>query len=204
MLKMILKNLMFVSLILGFSVISALAQTPPSAAETQAFRNKPCSDPWINFAYAVEFKRSPVGEGNSVGECNVTLYRDGSWSSYKELRDAVVSVNGDIANRLKLIKTGNEYALVFKDFDGMIKLGIVGSNAGALISKDGGSLVGLNGSNITLRNNPANIIAVGGNNIIAAGGGNFSVVSSKNAFGVQTAGAKKVITLKNGAKIVIR
>lgn len=204
MLKMILKSLMLAILVSGFSVLSADAQTPPSAAETQAFRNRPCSDPWINFAYAVEFKRSPVGEGSSVGECNVTLYRDGSWSSYRELRDAVVSVNSDIANRIKLVKTGEQYTLVFKDFDGMIKLGIVGSNAGALISKDGGSLVGLNGSNITLRNNPANVVANGGNNIIAAGGGNFSVISSKNAYGVQTTGAKKVINLRNGAKIVIR
>lgn len=201
MLKMILKNLILVILMCGFSAFSAQAQTQPSSAETEAFRNKPCSDPWINYAYAVEFSRLPVGEGTS-GECAPSLYRDGKWNSYKELRDDIVKIYGDYTGKLKLINNGTNYDLVFKDFDQTLKVGIVGSNAGALISKDGGSLIANNGAKFVLSGNPNNIIAPGGGNVINGNGSTF--VSPSTAFTVQSAGAKKVIKLKNGATVVIR
>lgn len=201
MLKMILKSLMLIGLVVGFSVFSANAQTPPSAAETEAFRNKPCLDPWINFAYAVEFKRSPVGEGTS-GECAAALYRDGKWGSYKELRDDIVKIHGDYTGKLKLISNGTNYDLVFKDFSLTLKVGIVGSNAGALISKDGGSLIATNGAKFVLTGNKNNVLAPGGGNVINGNGSTFVNLSTN--YNVQSAGAKKVIKLKNGATVVIR
>lgn len=198
MLKMILKSLMLVVLVSGFSAFSAQAQTQPSAAETEAFKNQPCSDPWINYAYAVEFYRSPVGEGTS-GECNVTLYRDGKWSSYKELRDDIVKIHGDYTGKLKVISNGTNYDLVFKDFDQTLKVGIVGSNAGALISKDGGSIVAVGGRNFSLTGNQNNIIPA---RVINGNGSTF--VNPSTNFSVQSAGAKKVIKLKNGVTVVIR
>ncbi|MBX7170716.1 MAG: hypothetical protein K1X72_07140 [Pyrinomonadaceae bacterium] len=198
--KMILKSLMLGILIFGYFGLETQAQTQPTTAQTEMFRNKPCLDPWINFVYAVEFNRLPVGEGNS-GECAPTLYRDGKWSNYKELRDDIVKIHGDYTGKLKLIKNDSNYILVFKDFDQTIKLGIVGSNAGALISKDGAGLISTNGAKFNLINNPNNIIAPGGGNVI---NGNGSTIVPSTVYNVQSAGAKKVIKLKNGATVIIR
>ena len=201
MLKLTLKIMMLAILVGGFSVMSAQAQQQPSSAETEAFRNKPCSDPWINFAYAVEFYRSPVGEGTS-GECAPALYRDGSWSSYKELRDDIVKVHGDYTGKLKLVSNGTNYDLIFKDFDQTLRVGIVGSNAGALISKDGGSLIATNGAKFVLSGNRNNVLSAGGGNVINGNGS--TLINASTSYNVQSAGAKKVIKLKNGVTVVIR
>lgn len=199
MLKIMLKSLMLAVLIGGFTALGTNAQTPPSAAETELFRNKPCLDPWINFAYAVEFRRSPVGEGTN-GECSPTLYRDGRWSSYKELRDDIVKIHGDYTGKLKLISNGTNYDLILKDFDMTLKVGIVGSNAGALISKDGGSLIANNGAKFVLSANRNNVLAP--SSVINGNGSTF--VNPSTNYNVQSAGAKKVIKLRNGVTVVIR
>ena len=215
MLKAILKSLMLAALIIGFFGVDVNAQRQPTAGETEVYRNFPCSDPWINFAYAVEFKRLPVGSGNNVGECNIKLYRDGNWNNYLELREAVISTGSELGGKLKLAKMNDgNFAVIFTEPGFAEKVGIVGTNSGHIISdKNPSSLIGKDGAsfqNINFSNNPANLISDKGTgftnvaNVINGNGSTLQVVESSKAYGVQSAGAKKVITLKNGAKIIIR
>ena len=88
MLKNTLEKLFLASILLMFFVLapSANAQYPPKTAADDG----PCRDPYINYAFRTELNRKPIGRGNA-GECNIYLYKAGSWNNYTELRSAVKS-----------------------------------------------------------------------------------------------------------------
>lgn len=67
--------------------VTAIAETPNLTA---ADRRGPCRDPWINYAYRTQIKRTPVGRADA-GECNIYLYAGGAWQNYDQLRDGVNS-----------------------------------------------------------------------------------------------------------------
>jgi hypothetical protein len=88
---------------------NAMAQTPNLNSQD----NGPCTDKWINYAYRTELNRAPVGRGGA-GECNIYLYKAGSWNNYGELRSAVVTWNA-IRQRSGIdIRTVNSVYKLFK------------------------------------------------------------------------------------------
>jgi hypothetical protein len=79
----------FVLLLLNVFSESVNAQTPVLTPQD----NGPCTDKWINYAYRTELRRTPVGRARG-GECNIYLYKAGSWNNYGELKNAVIGWNG--------------------------------------------------------------------------------------------------------------
>ena len=82
-----------------------VASAGPALAQRGNVRaGYPCADPWITSAYlditgsmANEMvNRTPLGYG-SMGECNPSLYGNGSWSSYADLQS---KVRAHIQNRV--------------------------------------------------------------------------------------------------------
>jgi hypothetical protein len=79
----------FALLLLSAFSASVNAQTPVLTPQD----NGPCTDKWINYAYRTELRRTPVGRAGG-GECNIYLYKAGSWNNYGELKNAVNGWNG--------------------------------------------------------------------------------------------------------------
>jgi len=112
----------------------------------------PCSDPWINQAFQQMYGRAPIGSGKNVGECDITRYGNGHWSSYQDLTTKIAQ-HGTGTHIAPLSMTGNPL------------LANTGGNLGRapLINPNGSGIVAQGGGNI---------VAQGGGNIVAQGGGN--------------------------------
>jgi|GEM_PF-6310054 len=63
-----------------------------SSAHAQA---GPCRDPWINQAFHQMYNRPPAGSG-TTGECDITRYGNGHWSSYQDLMSKISQHNGAV------------------------------------------------------------------------------------------------------------
>jgi hypothetical protein len=68
--------------ICAFAVAATAAIAKPAQAQ--------CTDPWITQAIRELWGRTPSGSGGT-GECAIGLYGGGSWSSYTELKNLVMS-----------------------------------------------------------------------------------------------------------------
>lgn len=66
-----------------FAVIAMAAAATPARAQQ-------CTDPWITQAIRELWGRAPSGSG-ATGECAINLYGGGSWGSYTELKNLVLS-----------------------------------------------------------------------------------------------------------------
>jgi hypothetical protein len=167
------------AILMSLTSASANAQRPnPSAAETQQWRQRgPCGDPWVSKA-VTEFKGNVGGIGN-YGDCQTTLYNNGSWSSYDELSRAVQTAQGNLRNAgvsISMTSLGSEQRKITINGGGgfvvtqTIKL--IGNAGGLLITSDGAS-------------------------VIAAGAGNFSGMST-------TEGNEKRVKLGKSVLIIRR
>lgn len=162
-----------------------------------------CDDPWIGQVYVMELGRTARGRGRS-GECNPSLYGNGSWSSY-----------GDLASKMGVSKQKLEDAGWKFKIDGSVRvadgsgnflrelepndIGVV--NAAGIISTGGGNLIGHAGGNI---------ISTGGGNISLGGGsligeGGLGLLSeqgagliSENGLGIIATGGGNIIAAGGG------
>jgi hypothetical protein len=75
---------------LGLMVITAaavaLAPAEGSAQRPILFPSNECKDPWVAKAAKEIVGRSPRGEGNAGGECNVNRYGGGKWGDYDDFK----------------------------------------------------------------------------------------------------------------------
>ena len=69
---------------LQFGIVLSTAVLALMLAPTAKAQGGSCHDPWINLAYNQMYHRAPQGS-NNTGECNVTLYGQGHWSSFQDL-----------------------------------------------------------------------------------------------------------------------
>jgi len=129
-----------------------LAALSPAIGYAQA---GPCADPWINQAFQQMYRRAPVGSGKNVGECDITRYGNGHWSSYQDLTTKIAQ-RGTGTHALPTVASGNPL--------------LANSGNGVL---GGAPLVKPNGSGIVAQGG-GNIVAQGGGNIVAQGGGNLT------------------------------
>lgn len=195
-----LKILISVVMLACFCAVGAMAQTAPNAQQTEAYRNKPCSDPWINFVYATEYKRSPVGQGNSVGECNITFYKDGKWNSYLELRQAIIDFQSE-AVKFKLISSNNQFNVALITGNELYKVNIISPDKAKLISNNTAILPN-NGDN-AISENKGGIIYNNGGGILSNANAGIDVVPSTNK-SLLAAGRKTLILKRSGVRIIIR
>jgi hypothetical protein len=138
--------------ILIFASLSVSAQAPNSQ-QTEAARNRPCADPWINIAFQQLGYGTPGGFGN-YGDCNTQLYNGGSWSSYEQLKGYVKTAQE------QMTQAGYEYTLV-KMKDDPSKLAVALTRGSSIIAQGGG-----------------NVITNAGGNIVTNASSNFNVSTS--------------------------
>lgn len=184
------KDLVRIVFVLGFIGMTAafgFAQTYPNPTqqETNEWRTKgPCSDPWVSKAVsqANASVRLAHSSNGSDGECDVSQYNNGSWSSYDQLRKAVdkrrdeLSSMGVYYDSYKISNLGK--ALLFLE-NGTSKI-----IAASLVGNDGASLIGNDSAGIkTIINR---LVAAGGGNLVAAGGGNLVNLLKANGAVVPT------------------
>lgn len=183
-------NLMTTFLILGFIGITAtfsLAQTypNPSQQETNEWKSKgTCSDPWVSKAVsnANASVRLAHTSNGSDGECDVTQYNNGQWSSYDQLRKAVdkrkddLNSMGAFYDSYKSAYFGKALLFLEKSSNKII--------AATLVGNDGASLIGNDSAGIKSIVN--RLVAAGGGNLVAAGGGNLVNILKANGAVVPT------------------
>jgi hypothetical protein len=121
-----------------------------------------CRDPWVTSAIKQVYGRNPVGAGEFC-ECNIRLYNNGSWNSYKQLVGFVQQVkNSGLQLGYAMATNGNAVMVIRQG--GKMAVSLVNSS-GQVISAGGGNVISAGGGNV---------ISAGGGNVISAGGGNFN------------------------------
>ena len=134
-----------------------------------------CNDPWINQAYQQMFRRAPQGSG-ATGECNISLYGGGHWSSFADLenkiRDAhTVRLHVDGAGALR---SANGGLIAAPGFVAKLPNGsLLSPKPNQTVSVLSAGVIAAGGGNVIAAGG-GNVIAAGGGNIIAAGGGNMT------------------------------
>lgn len=152
--RTILFTFMAVGVLLSLSSATANAQKPnPSAAETQQWRQKgPCSDPWVSKA-VTEYKGSVAGAGN-YGDCQTTMYNNGSWSSYDELYRGVQTAQSNMRSAGVSISMtslpGNKFQIKTDAGGGYVATQIITHDGASLSSMDGSTLIASGAGNFSL------------------------------------------------------
>jgi hypothetical protein len=150
-----------VVLMLGGASTSAFAQRNPTDAESNAFRNKPCRDPWLSIALINEYGRDVAGSGDADA-CAPKLYNGGQWNNYADLvRYVRDSHNAFTSAGLSLVVQGGAPALKVSNVQLAKDAGISDAIMGKVVAAGAG-----------------NVVAAGAGNVVAAGGGNFSLQSA--------------------------
>lgn len=76
-----MQNSMVRKSVLGLAAaLFCLVSVQPLAAQCTQ-----CGDPWINELFKKAHGRCPTGSGKNVGECDISRYGGGSWSSKTQL-----------------------------------------------------------------------------------------------------------------------
>lgn len=139
----------------------AFAQRNPTDAENAAFRNKPCSDPWLSIAVASENGGVVAGSGDQDA-CAPKLYNNGQWNSFAQLvgyvRDAR---NGFASAGTRLALKDGVPALIIDNVNLAKAAGISDAAMGRVIAQGAG-----------------NIIASGAGNIVGHGSATFTTLSA--------------------------
>ena len=166
------------------------AQQNPSEAESQRYRNNPCTDPWVSKA-VLEVKGEVAGRGDSDA-CAIKLYNNGSWSSYAQLvgyvRQRFGQLNGENVD-IRIV--GGQPALVVLDLNRLV-------GGARVVAQGGGNVVGPGGASVIVVSG-GNVIAQGGGNVVAQGGGN--IVGSNSLLSTND---KVKISLGGGLSLKIR
>lgn len=141
--------LLLISISIAIFTSSPANAQAPSSQQTDAARNKPCADPWINISFQQLGYGTPAGFRNS-GDCNIALYNSGSWRSFDELKSYVKKSHESLAG------SGYRYVIV-KLNDASSKYAVAIAQGSSLISQDGGSLISQDGGSV-ITNTGANFV----------------------------------------------
>lgn len=109
-----------------------------SALAAPAFAQ--CRDPWVSQAVR-EVQGRPANGSGELGECNIKLYGNGSWSSYPDLLNKV---------RARYPRMGGGApgaASVLQAPYGANGAGMVAAGGGNLVTTGGGNMVAAGGLN---------------------------------------------------------
>ncbi|MCA8833224.1 hypothetical protein [Hymenobacter pini] len=173
---------------------SAVAQSNPSAQQTEAFRNRPCADPWINLAFlspATGGSNAPNGEFSTC-ECNPKLYNNGSWASYADLVEYVKQYKRS-GVRLNYFKMQDGTYVVQALHNGSA-LGVSRLNANGDVLASGGSAVAAGGLGVQ-NAGPRNVVSNSGNLIGVINGGTLrNVFPGQPGFSFSSGGNVSVRT----------
>jgi hypothetical protein len=152
-----------------------------------------CKDPWINQAYNELYHRAPAGSG-ATGECNISLYGGGHWTTYADLESKIIAVRG----RATAVQAAPVAASSALHLDR--SLNIVNSTGGIVARAGTFSLVGGNGLAVSpsaiVAQGGGNIVAQGGGNIVAQGGGNIVAQGGGNMRSLQSVDSKPTFVVK--------
>lgn len=194
---------------------AAVAQDNPNQTDTNNARNNPCREPWVSLAVSVVKTVGSTpgradGSGDS-GECNIALYNNGHWNSYRELlgyaraQVPVSAYEKKLGSGISLVgafkgRDGNTYH-VFKKGDAIVgvNVGVVGTAGGSLVSghlcsTNGGNVIAQGGGNLVpgatvIAQGGGNLIGHDGASVIAQGGGNLTGQGSGSGRVVLAAGS---------------
>lgn len=185
---------------------AATAQHPnPSEAETNKMRREgTCADPWVSLAVAsvnAGTRHAHTSNGTD-GECDVSQYNNGQWSSYDQLRRAAEAKQsemrsfGDYYESYSILGTGKLLAAMARDNKPVVLtlngslVGNDGASALPIIAKmvaaGGGNMVAAGGGNLKALLLSSGMVAAGGGNVLPTAGGNLRVADIQKIFSVTT------------------
>jgi hypothetical protein len=119
-------------------IVAALAAVTVSAFAAPAFAQ--CRDPWVSQAVR-EVQGRPANGTGELGECNIKLYGNGSWSSYPDLL-------GKVRARYPRMGGGvQSSAGVLQAPYGANGAGMVAAGGGNMVAAGGGNMVAAGGLN---------------------------------------------------------
>ena len=112
-----------------------------------------CKDPWITQAYRELYNRMPVGTA-VTGDCDITHYGNGHWSSYQDLKNKVAAHNAAYA-RPVAPSSATQYAPLMRPNSTRQPVATVAPSSafvangsgGRIISQDSGGLISDAGAN---------------------------------------------------------
>ena len=170
---------------------SALAALSLASASLALAQGGSCKDPWINQAYNQLYHRAPSGSV-LTGECNITLYGGGHWTTFADLESKIIAVRGrptavQAPAPVALVKPSTPVPLSpSSSLVSSRPLAVIPESSAAVDARKAqlsqyhvdfnGNLVGPAGILLARSGQfliSASIVAQGGGNIVAQGGGNI-------------------------------